>query len=43
MPLSLAIRNAAAQLEGCIASDAFAGEIIVVDSGSTDATERAAE
>jgi glycosyltransferase involved in cell wall biosynthesis len=40
MPLSVAIitRNAAAQLERCLASVAFAEEIIVVDSGSTDGT-----
>jgi glycosyltransferase involved in cell wall biosynthesis len=40
MPLSVAIitRNAAAQLERCLASVAFAEEIVVVDSGSTDGT-----
>ena len=40
MPLSVAIitRNAAAQLERCLASVAFADEIVVVDSGSTDGT-----
>jgi glycosyltransferase involved in cell wall biosynthesis len=40
MPLSVALiaRNAAAQLGHCLASVAFADEIIVVDSGSTDAT-----
>jgi len=40
MPLSVALitRNAAAQLEPCLASVAFAEEIIVVDSGSTDGT-----
>lgn len=40
MPLSVTIitRNAASQLEGCLASVAFAEEIIVVDSGSTDRT-----
>ncbi len=43
MLLSAAIRNAAAQLEGCIAGVAFAEEIIAVDSGSTDGTGRAAE
>jgi glycosyltransferase involved in cell wall biosynthesis len=32
----LIIRNAAAQLEECLASLAFAGEILVVDSGSDD-------
>ncbi|HLQ01593.1 MAG TPA: glycosyltransferase family 2 protein [Burkholderiales bacterium] len=40
MPLSVAIitRNAAAQLERCLESIAFAEEVIVVDSGSTDGT-----
>jgi glycosyltransferase involved in cell wall biosynthesis len=40
MRLSVALitRNAAAQLEPCLASVAFAEEIIVVDSGSTDGT-----
>jgi len=40
MPLSAAIitRNAAAQLEHCLESVAFAEEIVVVDSGSTDGT-----
>jgi len=40
MPLSVAIitRNAAALLERCLASVAFAEEIVVVDSGSTDST-----
>lgn len=40
MPLSVALitRNAAAQLEHCLGSVAFADEIIVVDSGSTDGT-----
>jgi glycosyltransferase involved in cell wall biosynthesis len=40
MPLSVAIitRNAAALLERCLASVAFAEEIVVVDSGSTDGT-----
>ena len=34
----LITRNAAAQLEACLASLAFAGEILVVDSGSDDGT-----
>jgi glycosyltransferase involved in cell wall biosynthesis len=40
MPLSVAIitRNAASQLAGCLASVAFAEEVVVVDSGSTDGT-----
>ncbi len=46
MPLSVAIimsvaiitRNAASQLERCLASVAFAEEVVVVDSGSTDDT-----
>src|SRR5262245_26998517 len=40
MPLSVAIitRNAASQLDGCLASVAFAEEVVVVDSGSTDDT-----
>ena len=40
LPLSVAIIafNAAAQIEPCLASVAFADEIIVVDSGSTDGT-----
>jgi glycosyltransferase involved in cell wall biosynthesis len=40
MPLSITIitRNAASQLERCLASVAFAEEVIVVDSGSTDGT-----
>jgi len=39
-PLSVAIitRNAAAQLADCLASTAFADEILVVDSGSSDGT-----
>src|SRR2546430_14704513 len=40
MPLSVAIitRNAAGQLERCLASVAFADEVAVGDSGSTDGT-----
>jgi hypothetical protein len=40
MPLSVAIitRNAATQLERCLASVAFADEVVVVDSGSSDGT-----
>jgi len=40
MPLSVAIitRNAASQLESCLASVTFAEEVVVVDSGSTDGT-----
>jgi len=40
MPLSVTIitRNAASQLEGCLASVTFAEEVVVVDSGSTDRT-----
>ncbi len=40
MPLSVTIitRNAASQLERCLSSVAFAEEIVVVDSGSTDGT-----
>jgi len=40
MPLSVALitRNAAGQLERCLASVAFADEVVVVDSGSTDGT-----
>jgi glycosyltransferase involved in cell wall biosynthesis len=40
IPLSVAIitRNAASQLERCLASVAFAEEVVVVDSGSTDGT-----
>jgi len=39
-PLSVAIitRDAAAQLPSCLASTAFADEIVVVDSGSSDGT-----
>jgi len=40
LPLSavLITLNAASQLEACLASLAFADEILIVDSGSTDAT-----
>ena len=40
LPLSVTIiaRNAAAQIEPCLASVAFADEVVVVDSGSTDGT-----
>jgi len=40
MPLSAVIitRNAAAQIESCLESLAFAEEIVVVDSGSSDGT-----
>ena len=40
MPLSVTIitRNAASQIEGCLASVAFADEVVVVDSGSVDDT-----
>ncbi|MCG6951943.1 MAG: glycosyltransferase family 2 protein [Betaproteobacteria bacterium] len=43
-PLSAVIitRNAATQIEPCLASVAFADEIIVVDSGSEDATREIA-
>jgi glycosyltransferase involved in cell wall biosynthesis len=44
-PLSVLvpIKNEAANLAGCLASVAFAREIVVVDSGSTDATAAIAE
>ena len=40
MPLSVVLitLNAAAQLPGCLASVAFADELLVVDSGSDDGT-----
>jgi glycosyltransferase involved in cell wall biosynthesis len=40
LPLSLCVitRDAGGQLEDCLASASFAGEIVVVDSGSTDDT-----
>lgn len=45
LPLSVAIitLNAATQLEACLASVAFAGDIVVVDSGSSDGTQALAE
>ena len=44
-PLSavLITRNAAAQIEACLGSVAFCDEVVVVDSGSTDATVEKAE
>jgi len=41
LPLSVVLitRNAAAQLPECLASVAFADEVVVVDSGSSDGTE----
>jgi glycosyltransferase involved in cell wall biosynthesis len=44
VPLSAVIitRNAATQIEPCLASVAFADEIVVVDSGSEDATREIA-
>ena len=40
LPLSLCVitRDAAAQLADCLASVPFAGEIVIVDSGSEDDT-----
>jgi len=45
MSLSATIitRNAEAQLEACLASLAFADEVVVVDSGSTDGTVKLAK
>ena len=45
MPLSVVLitHNAAQQLEECLASAAFADEIVLVDSGSTDATRDIAQ
>ena len=44
MPLSVVLitQNAAAQLPQCLASVAFADEVVVVDSGSSDGTEAVA-
>ena len=44
MPLSVVLitRNAAAQLPECLASVAFADEVVVVDSGSSDGTPEVA-
>ena len=44
-PLSVVLiaRNAAQQLEECLASASFADEIVLVDSGSTDATRDVAQ
>ena len=44
MPLSVVLitQNAAAQLPECLASVAFADEVVVVDSGSSDGTAEVA-
>jgi glycosyltransferase involved in cell wall biosynthesis len=43
-PLSVVVitLNAAAQLPDCLASVAFADEVLVVDSGSSDGTQEVA-
>ncbi|MGB5082940.1 MAG: glycosyltransferase family 2 protein [Burkholderiales bacterium] len=38
MSVTIITRDAAAQLPGCLASTAFADEVVVVDSGSSDGT-----
>jgi glycosyltransferase involved in cell wall biosynthesis len=45
LPLSVVLvtQNAAAQLSECLASVAFADEVVVVDSGSSDGTAEVAE
>ena len=44
-PLSVVLiaQNAAHQLDACLASASFADEIVLVDSGSTDATRQVAQ